>query len=85
MLIEFRKSLLYKNAICSSYYEACCRYRDYGYTSILLVNETKSIRKILKENFKSVLFINNKKAVFNFSDPDDEAFFLVWSSDGIEI
>jgi hypothetical protein len=38
---------------------------------------------VLREQFKSIRWRNDMW--FNFTDPADEAFFLVWSSDGIEI
>ena len=38
---------------------------------------------LLKENFSSVT--NYEWIYFDFTDPADEAFFLVWASDGIVI
>lgn len=40
----------------------------------------------LREQFESVNFTGHASYLyFTFKDPADEAFFLVWSSDGIEI
>lgn len=56
-------------------------------------NEEKVIKAKLKGTFPSIIFwmrgmepqsfSNNLH--FSFDDPADEAFFLVWSSDGIEL
>jgi cobalamin biosynthesis Co2+ chelatase CbiK len=42
----------------------------------------KEVKILLKNTFKSVRIPGN---TITFEDPADEAFFLVWGSDGIEI
>jgi hypothetical protein len=48
---------------------------------------TKYIKKALKDKFPSIKFLPgiDKQLRFNFSTLEDEAFFLVWSSTGIEL
>jgi hypothetical protein len=41
------------------------------------------VRKKLKETFGSISFKDNTRFVFN--EAADEAFFIVWSANGIEI
>jgi hypothetical protein len=48
--------------------------------NILKLNDMKHV---MYKKFASIKFENEIK--FKFTDQADEAFFLVWSSDGIEI
>ena len=45
------------------------------------------IKNLLKEKFISVNFLENRydQLRFNFSEADDEAFFLLWSSEWIDL
>lgn len=44
----------------------------------------ETITLILKDKFGSVTFYNNKN-YFNFREAADEAAFLLWSNNGIEV
>jgi hypothetical protein len=43
------------------------------------------ITRVLKDKFKSIVFSPEVPDNFQFKDKADEAAFLLWSSDGIEI
>ena len=45
----------------------------------------KKIVNKLKRKFESIDVYDGEFCSFRFNDPADEAFFLVWSSEGIEI
>jgi len=57
--------------------------------------EEKKVKTILRQIFPSIVFwmrgyeppnaFNPDYLYFNFRDPADEAHFLLWSSDGIEL
>jgi phenylalanyl-tRNA synthetase alpha subunit len=48
-----------------------------------------NITSLLKSKFESIVFFNSGERwmynYFNFDDPADEAAFLLWSSDWIEL
>ena len=79
MIVFFEKSKLYQH----HYIMMSRNDRLYSHSYSLTATNKKDIKKVLKENFKSVLFANSH--TFTFGDVADETFFLVWSSDGIEI
>lgn len=43
------------------------------------------LKIILVETFSSIIFSKFDSIQFRFEDDEDNDFFLVWSSDGIEI
>jgi hypothetical protein len=43
------------------------------------------IKMKLNETFPSIRHYSPELLYFDFKDPADEAFFLIWSNDGIEI
>jgi hypothetical protein len=45
------------------------------------------LKNVLEKQFLSIEFdtAQNNYFIFKFTDPADEAFFLIWSNDGIEI
>jgi hypothetical protein len=44
----------------------------------------KCLKTLLAKEFSSIIF-QDFVFFFEFTDPADEAFFLIWSNDGIEI
>ena len=60
-------------------------YNTYVFKDGLYINgynADEEVLRILKENFKS---IEIEKDIFKFNDTADEAYFLLWSNEGIEI
>jgi hypothetical protein len=52
----------------------------------LSIYDIHRIKQILEERYESISFPDRQYALyFSFKDKADEAFFLVWSNDGIEI
>lgn len=49
----------------------------------LIFNGAKSYEKKLREKFTSINFLDQNR--FNFKDKEDEAFFLLMNSDGVEL
>jgi hypothetical protein len=56
--------------------------------------DEKKLMKLLRQNFSSIKVwsrwwppseLNQNYKYFWFTDPADEAFFLIWSNDGVEI
>ena len=46
------------------------------------------LEKTLREKFPSYIVTQEYKMLgsdFNFTDPEDDVFFMLWASDGIEI
>lgn len=60
-------------------------YNTYAFRDGLYINgqnADEEVLHILKENFKSIEFHRDN---FKFNDKADEAYFLLWSSEGINI
>lgn len=47
------------------------------------LNANKEVHQVLKDNFKSIEFIDKRN--FRFNEEADEAYFLLWSNEGIDI
>lgn len=57
-------------------------YRATNFDSYRGEEQWLKLRDYLTKHFESINFAN---IFFTFSDPADEAAFLLWSSDGIDI
>jgi hypothetical protein len=61
----------------------------YMYSTSSSETPVENITSLLKSKFDSIKFYNNGERTqhnyFNFYDPADEAAFLLWSSNWIEI
>jgi len=76
MKVFFNKSILYNNCFCINW-PIGSRHR---------IEKSENIKNLLKGIFGSIVIKDtNRNFHFNFIDKEDLSYFILWSSDGLEI